>query len=175
LLVIQANTGLLTGYRRDSTVRSIGIGWRKLANEIEAVRLRVGATCVLGPNYGTTAWLAFYLPKNTCVAQRTQRYRWFNLPEPDQAMLTGKLLFVDETRPNGKRNLPDSFTCVKVAEFQRKRGPLLIETIEVDVAEATRGEALDRSPPPELTQRVYTPSADDVPGWRQVCRDDTKS
>ncbi len=82
LLVIQANTGFLTGYRRDSTVRSIGIGWRKLANDIEAVRVRVGATCVLGPNYGTTAWLAFYLPKGTCVAQRTQRFRWSAMPQP---------------------------------------------------------------------------------------------
>src|SRR5205823_1910255 len=28
LLIVQANTGWLTGYRRDATVRSVGIGWR---------------------------------------------------------------------------------------------------------------------------------------------------
>ena len=28
LLVVQANTGVLSGYRRDATVRSVGVGWR---------------------------------------------------------------------------------------------------------------------------------------------------
>ena len=28
LLVVQANTGALSGYRRDATVRSVGVGWR---------------------------------------------------------------------------------------------------------------------------------------------------
>src|SRR6266478_455343 len=92
LLIIQANTGALTGYRRDATVRSVGVGWRELARQIEAVRARVGAACVLAPDYGTTGWLAFYLPKGTCVVQPTQRIRWVNMPEPDQALLAGKLL-----------------------------------------------------------------------------------
>ena len=82
LLIVQANTGVLTGYRRDATVRSVGVGWRELASEIEAVRVRVGAACVLAPDYGTTGWLAFYLPKGTCVVQPTQRIRWVNIPEP---------------------------------------------------------------------------------------------
>src|SRR6266581_552837 len=30
LLMVQANTGVLTGYRRDATVRSVGVGWREL-------------------------------------------------------------------------------------------------------------------------------------------------
>src|SRR5712672_4198629 len=73
LLIVQANTGLLSGYRRDATVRSVGVGWRDMAREIEAVRLRTGATCVLAPDYGTTGWLAFYLPRGSCVVQHTQR------------------------------------------------------------------------------------------------------
>src|ERR1700730_263130 len=85
LLIVQANTGALTGYRRDATVRSVGVGWRAMADEIEAVRARVGATCVLAPDYGTTGWLAFYLPNGTCVAQQTQRIRWVNMPEPTPA------------------------------------------------------------------------------------------
>src|ERR1700722_16025771 len=28
LLIVQANTGVLSGYRRDATVRSVGVGWR---------------------------------------------------------------------------------------------------------------------------------------------------
>ncbi|HJZ19385.1 MAG TPA: glycosyltransferase family 39 protein, partial [Bradyrhizobium sp.] len=92
LLVVQANTGVLTGYRRDATVRSVGVGWRELAEQIEAVRIRVGATCVLAPDYGTTSWLAFYLPKGSCVLQQAQRFRWVDMPEPDPQLLAGKLL-----------------------------------------------------------------------------------
>src|SRR5262249_23775192 len=51
-LIVQANTGLLTGYRRDASVRSIGVGWPALAKEIDAVRLRTGASCVMAPDYG---------------------------------------------------------------------------------------------------------------------------
>src|ERR1700726_4902012 len=61
LLIVQANTGVLTGYRRDATVRSVGVGWRELAAGIEAVRIRVGAACVPAPAYGTTRWLPFSL------------------------------------------------------------------------------------------------------------------
>jgi hypothetical protein len=150
-LVLQANTGLLTGYRRDATVRSVGVGWREFGAQIEAVRVRTGATCVLAPDYGTTAWLAFYLPKGSCVAQRTQRIRWVNMPEPDPALLAGKLLFVDEVRDDGHPELTDNFARVeKVAEFKRKRGPLTIETWEIDLLEGAKGDVLDRSPPPEL-------------------------
>ena len=151
LLVVQANTGLLTGYRRDATVRSVGVGWRDLAAGIEAVRVRVGATCVLAPDYGTTGWLAFYLPKGTCVAQQAQRFRWVNMPEPDPAQLSGKLLYVDETRPGGPPTLKDAFARVDdVAELKRMRGPLTIETYTLDLLEGPKGDVFDRSPPPEL-------------------------
>ena len=151
LLIVQANTGVLTGYRRDATVRSVGVGWRELAAGIEAVRVRVGATCVLAPDYGTTGWLAFYLPKGTCVVQPTQRIRWVNMPEPDPALLAGKLLYVDEARPGGRPYLKDNFARVeRVAELTRKRGPLVIETYALDLLEGAKGEVLDRSPPPEL-------------------------
>jgi hypothetical protein len=150
-LVLQANTGLLTGYRRDATVRSVGVGWRELAAGIEAVRERVGATCVLAPDYGTTGWLAFYLPKGSCVVQRIQRIRWVNMPEPDPALLAGKLLFVDEARAGGQPELTNNFARVeKVAELPRKRGPLTIESYELDLLEGAKGDVLDRSPPPEL-------------------------
>jgi hypothetical protein len=151
LLIVQANTGALSGYRRDATVRSVGVGWGELATGIETVRARTGAACVLAPDYGTTSWLAFYLPKGTCVAQLTQRIRWVNMPEPDPAQLSGKLLFVDELRPGGQPVLKEAFARVdRVAELPRKRGPLTIETYALDLLEGARGEVLDRSPPPEL-------------------------
>jgi hypothetical protein len=148
LLVVQANTGMLSGYRRDATVRSVGVGWRETAGQIEAVRARVNAACVLAPDYGTTAWLAFYLPKGTCVAQQNQRIRWVNMPEPSAAQLAGKLLYV---RDVDQAPLKQAFARVdKVADVQRKRGPLLIETYALDVMERPTSEVFDRSPPPEL-------------------------
>jgi 4-amino-4-deoxy-L-arabinose transferase-like glycosyltransferase len=150
LVVVQANTGVLTGYRRDASVRSVGVGWREAAREVEAVRLREGATCVLALDYGTTSWLAFYLPKGTCVAQRGQRFRWVNMPEPDAALLKGKLLYVDEAREDQPLLKKDFARVQKVAEVRRKRGPLLIETLEIDILEGPKGEVFDRAPPPEL-------------------------
>ncbi|MBR1222885.1 glycosyltransferase family 39 protein [Bradyrhizobium sp. U87765 SZCCT0131] len=150
-LVVQANTGLLTGYRRDTSVRSIGVGWPQLAAGIEAVRQRTGAACVLAPDYGTVSWLMFYLPKDSCVVQPSQRIRWVNAPEPDPALLAGKLLFVDEVRPNGQAALKAAYTHFeKVVELPRTRGPLTIETYEIDLLDGARGAVLDRSPPPEL-------------------------
>ncbi len=151
LLIGQANTGLLSGYRRDATVRSVGVGWREMAREIEAVRLRTGATCVLAPDYGTTGWLAFYLPRGSCVVQHTQRIRWVNMPEPDAKLLQGKLLYVDDIWPGGRPYLKDSFARVEnIGEVRRMRGPLLIETYFLELLEGPKGEVLDRSPPPEL-------------------------
>ena len=151
LLVVQANTGWLSGYRRDATVRSVGVGWRELADGIEAVRVRTGAACVLAPDYGTTGWLAFYLPKGTCVVQPTQRIRWVNMPEPDPKLLAGKLLYVDEARPGGRPYLREAFTRVEtVAKLKRMRGPLTLETYALDLLDGAKGEVLDRSPPPEL-------------------------
>jgi 4-amino-4-deoxy-L-arabinose transferase-like glycosyltransferase len=151
LLILQANTGVLSGYRRDATVRSVGVGWPELAHEIDAVRIREGATCILAPDYGTTGWLAFYLPPGTCVAQRTQRIRWINMPEPTPDQLAGKLLYVDEARVGGPAPLNEAFERTKVvATLPRKRGPLTIETYAITLLEGAKGDVLDRSPPPEL-------------------------
>jgi 4-amino-4-deoxy-L-arabinose transferase-like glycosyltransferase len=151
LLVVQANTGALSGYRRDATVRSVGVGWRELAAGIEAVRERVGASCVLAADYGTTSWLAFYLPKGSCVLQSSQRIRWVNMPAPDSSLLSGKLLYVDQFRRAGDPAFESRFAHVeRVAELTRKRGPLTIETYGIDLLEGAKGEVLDNSPPPEL-------------------------
>ncbi len=152
LLIVQANTGMLSGYRRDATVRSVGVGWHELAREIESVRARVGAACVLAPDYGTTSWLAFYLPKGTCVAQQGQRIRWINMGEPDASLLRGKLLYVDDALPTGRPFLKNYFAHVeKVGEVQRKRGPLVVETYLLELVGRPRGgDPFDRSPPPEL-------------------------
>jgi 4-amino-4-deoxy-L-arabinose transferase-like glycosyltransferase len=150
-LIVQADTGWLSGYRRDATVRSVGVGWRELADQIEAVRKRTAATCVLAPDYGTASWLAFYLPHGTCVVQPTQRIRWVNMAEPDPAQLSGPLLFVDEARPAQQPYVKDRFARIeRLAELPRNRGPLTIETYALDLLQEPKASVLDRSPPPEL-------------------------
>ena len=153
-LIVQANTGVLTGFGRDATVRSVGVGWRALAGEIEAVRARAGATCLLVPDYGTTSWLIFYMPPGTCVVQPVQRIRWVNMGEPDAAKLAGPLLYVDELRPWESPYLKEHFGQVeRLAELPRKRGPLVIETYGLDLLRVPKGDVIDHSPPPELAPR----------------------
>ncbi|TJW92219.1 glycosyl transferase, partial [Neisseria gonorrhoeae] len=116
-----------------------------------AARVRAGATCVLAPDYGTTGWLAFYLPKGTCVAQQGQRIRWINMGEPSPAQLSGKLLYVHEVEQEMPASVRDNFAHVEtVAEVKRLRGPLVIETYALDLLDGAKGEVFDRSPPPEL-------------------------
>jgi hypothetical protein len=85
------------------------------------------------------------------VLQPTQRIRWVNMPEPDPALLAGKLLYVDEMRSEQPLYLNQTFSKIeRVAELPRKRGPLTIETYGVDLVDGARRDVLDRSPPPEL-------------------------
>ena len=150
-LIVQANTGLLTGYRRDATVRSVGVGWHDAAREIEAIRQRTGAVCVLASDYGTTSWLAFYLPKGSCVAQRGERYRWSFMPDP--VLPAGKLLHVDDIKPEVEAQLRDAFTSVQsVGRVERKRGPLVIETFDMLLLDGAKGDVFDKTPAPELVR-----------------------
>lgn len=149
-LVVQADTGWLSGFRRDATVRSVGVGWRETADAIEAARARTGATCVLASDYGTTGWLAFHLPKGTCVAQHSQRFRWVNMPVPDAVQLAGPLLYVREVLRDDAP-LKDRFASVeKIGEVERKRGPLVIETYALHLMQGPKGDVFDRTLPPEL-------------------------
>ena len=123
VLIVQTNTGLFTGFRRDATVRSVGVGWPQLAREIETIRVTQGAGCVLASDYGTTSWLMFYLPKGTCVVQRQQRYRWTYMPEPDAGLLKGKVLLVGYTRRQRRipqRLRPHRKTCRAEPQAQRR-------------------------------------------------------
>jgi len=106
---------------------------------------------VLAPDYGTTSWLAFYLPRSTCVVQPIQRIRWVNMGEPDRAQLAGPLLYVDEVRPEATPYVKNTFARVaRIVELPRRRGPLTIETYAIDLVQEPKGDVLDRSPPPEL-------------------------
>ncbi|MCX7307531.1 MAG: glycosyltransferase family 39 protein [Afipia sp.] len=152
VLIVQTNTGFFTGYRRDASVRSVGVGWTDLAQKIEDMRKSTGARCILGQDYGSTAWMMFYLPNGTCVAQRGDRYRWTNAPEPDADLLEGKMLLVGFA--NGPIRLKQDFARIeKIGDLKRKRRGTVIESYEIDLAEGPTGDVLDHSPAPELLPR----------------------
>lgn len=141
-LVVHVNTGVLSGYRRDASVRSVGVGVRDLAAGIEALRVKNGARCVLAQGYGVTSWLRFYLPKGTCVAQYFERIRWINAPPPDADQLAGRMLYVDDRSDNWPP-VAQSFNHVeKIAMLERKRGPLTIETFAINVVAEPSGDVL---------------------------------
>ncbi len=149
LLIVQTNTGFFTGYRRDASVRSVGVGWPQLAGDIEGMRKLSGAHCVVGQDYGTVSWMMFYLPKGTCVVQRGERYRWARASEPSADDLKNKILLVGFF--NGPTRLKDDYARIeKIGDVTRKRSGTIIETYEVDVAENAKSDPLDRSPAPEL-------------------------
>ena len=101
VLIVQADAEIVLGYRRDGTVRSVGVSG--FANSLAgSKRFQFHrASCVLAQDYGTVGWS--YMPKGSCVVRLTQRIRWVMMPEPDPALLSGKLLYVDEIKPGGMR------------------------------------------------------------------------
>ena len=150
-LMLQINFGLLTGGRADPLVRITAVGFRNVADEIAVIRDRLGASCVLAGDFGTTAWLMFYLPKGSCVAQRNERIRWVNMPEPDSALLRSKLLFVAVNYPAWRYLGYHTRDVQPVARLERKRGSAVIERYELMLLEAQDGDVFDRTPPPELS------------------------
>lgn len=149
LLVVQANTGWLTATIRDGTARTIGVGWRELGAQIEAIRVRENAVCIVGGNYATTSWLAFYLPPRTCVVSRVERIRWTG--EPDGARLRGRLLFVDRVAASGQSVLADHPGYIgPVEKLQRRRGGLIIDRFQLDLIDGSKADVLERLPPIEL-------------------------
>jgi len=150
MLIVQTNTGLLTGFRRDATVRSVGVGWPQLSREIEALRAAHNATCVLAGDYGTASWLMFYLPKGVCVAQRGERYRWSDAPQPDVKLLTGRILLVGQ--PEGDIAFRNRYAHTeRLAVLPRLRSGVAVETYEVDLLEGPKFDPLEPVSPPELS------------------------
>ena len=153
LVIFQTNTGALTGYRNDQVAHIFAVGFPETAREIESIRVRSGADCVLASDYGTTAWLAFYQPA-MCVAQYNERVRWANMPEPDPALLKGKLLFVVTDVSADRFALNTRFQNVTaLANLARYRGPTPIQTYQLVLLEGAKGEVFDQTPPLELMPR----------------------
>ena len=150
LLMLQINFGWFSAYQSDPIVRITAVGFPSVAKEIAAVRDRIGASCLLVGDFGTTAWLMFYLPPGSCVAQRPERFRWVNMPEPPSALMQGKLLFVSANIPSWRYLRKSYRQWTLVAQVERKRGPTAIESYELVQLDARREDVFERSPAPEL-------------------------
>jgi len=148
---LQGSFGLIPVHR-DPTARLLGAGWRDLAGEIEAARMRLGARCVIVNNYGLASWLAFYLPQAP-VAQFNERARWINMPEPPRALFADKVLYVGDANIDATETLRAIYSRVEPqGQLSRRRGDV-IETYRLDLAQGLKADPLDRTPPPELLQR----------------------
>ena len=73
------------------------------------------------------------------------------MPEPDSALLRGKLLFVAVNYPAWRYLGHHTRDVQPVARLERKRGSAVIERYELMLLEAQAGDVLDRTPPPELS------------------------
>lgn len=152
IIVIHVHTGLFTGFGKDESARLVGIGFPDVARQVEQLRQRAGARCVLSSDYGLTSWLAFYLPRGSCVVQRNERIRWVNMPEPDAALLQGPLLYVD-AKPADPTETAVFGEIETIGQIARTRSGVVVASYRIDRVAAPRGEVIDRSPPPELIKR----------------------
>jgi 4-amino-4-deoxy-L-arabinose transferase-like glycosyltransferase len=148
---LQAAFGVVP-LHRDPLARLLGAGWRNLATDIEDVRTRLGARCLIVDNYGLASWLAFYLPQ-TPVVQINERMRWVNMPEPPSALFADKVLYVGDANTDVTDALRANYARVEPqGELSRRRGEV-IERYRLDLAQGIKGDPLDRTPPPELQGR----------------------
>jgi len=149
LIGLQAAFGILPVHR-DPTARLLGVGWRGVAAEIEAVRTRLGARSVIVTNYGLASWLSFYLPPGIPVVQINERARWVNWPEPWPALFADKVLYVGDADVDNTAWLLTMYGRVEPeGTLSRRRGDL-IESYRLDLAQGLKADPLDRTPPPEL-------------------------
>jgi 4-amino-4-deoxy-L-arabinose transferase-like glycosyltransferase len=148
---LQAAFGVVP-LHRDPLARLLGAGWRDLATDIEAMRTRLGARCLIVDNYGLASWLAFYLPQ-TPVVQINERVRWVNMPEPPSTLFADKVLYVGDANNDAADTLRENYARVEPqGELSRRRGEV-IERYHLDLAQGIKGDPLDRTPPPELQGR----------------------
>jgi 4-amino-4-deoxy-L-arabinose transferase-like glycosyltransferase len=78
----------------DPTARALGAGWKDLGAQMDNTRHEIGAPVVLTLDYGTAAWLEFYMPSHPPVEQINERLWWINSPEPDPALFHGTMMYV---------------------------------------------------------------------------------
>jgi len=103
LLIVQANTGRCRASpRRHVAQRRCRLA-RARRRDRSGSRARRCDLCAGAGLPAPPAGSPSICLKAPAFVQPTQRIRWVNMPEPDPAQLAGRLLYVDEARPGGRR------------------------------------------------------------------------
>lgn len=122
VIYLQAAFGLIPLGPTDPTARALGAGWKELGAQMDDVRRRIGAPVVLTLDYGTAAWLKFYLPSHPAVEQINGREWWINSPSPDPALFRGAMMYVCTAGCDDVPGLRTRFSTVEqVASLTRVR------------------------------------------------------
>ncbi len=140
----QALFGVVALGPSEPTARALGAGWRQLGAQMDEVRARIGAPIVLTLDYGTAAWLKFYLPSHPPVEQITERLWWINSPAPDPALFDGAIMYVCSAECGGLPFVQRRFTTVEfVVTLPRSRRGVVIQDYSVYRVSGPIGPPLD--------------------------------
>ncbi len=110
----EATTGFLPLGRHDPRTRVLGVGWKTLAAEIEALRSKVGARVILTTDYTLNSLTELYLPSSTPVVQISDRMRWSNEPQPDPRLFQGQALYICKNACSKLSKIDARFSLVKL-------------------------------------------------------------
>jgi len=112
--------------------------------QMDAVRGRLGAPIVLTMDYGSAAWLEFYLPSHPPVEQINGRMRYVNAPEPDPALFRGPIMYVCRGDCGELSLIRARFTTVEfAATLTRSRHGIPIQDYSVYKLTGPIGPPLD--------------------------------
>jgi hypothetical protein len=155
-LYAQALTGFIP-LARDPLARLLAVGFQPVAQEIEAARIKEGATAILTTSYAATGWLAFYLPSHPPVVQLNERFRWTDAAPPPRDLFAGPSLYVTETWRDRSALLARRFRHVTlVARIPRLRNGAEIEDYAVYRVDGPEGDVLDDTPDDTLAAPAIT-------------------
>lgn len=94
LVYLEVSTGFLPLGHHDPRARVLGVGWKALGAQIDALRAGAGAKVILTTDYTLASWTRFYLPSSTPIEQINDRMRWANEPAPDPSLFRGTALYI---------------------------------------------------------------------------------
>ncbi len=100
----QALFGIVPMGRADPLSRLLAVGFGDVAYAVDTDRTRIGAAAIITTDYASTAWLAFYLPRQDRVVPIDEAERWSMAPAVPPALFQRPLLYVVEKR-NDRRDL----------------------------------------------------------------------
>jgi 4-amino-4-deoxy-L-arabinose transferase-like glycosyltransferase len=143
----QALFGIVPLGRSDPLARLLAVGIDQVAGNIELFAASEHAGAIVTTDYASTSWFSFYLPSHPRIVQLNEEYRYSDAPRADTALLSGRLVYVAETRLDRRDLLLPHFqNVVELAQFDRLRHGVPIAHYVVYSVEGFHGAPLGRVP-----------------------------